>query len=711
MSSAGVLTCIPDSGRIFRETSLRPPVPGQETKNYKTEKFNMDLQHLEQPLRPKEEILREAEGCVAHDTRFSRWGRSLNLLLDDQDGATLFRMYLEGEGLVDLLSFWFACNGFRAMDPAEPKTSKTAKAIYRWYVQNSQAVSSRLKPATRAHVKDCVKNQLLNRTVFDQAQQEIQKAMEQEAFPSFLQSDICKEYVHVEDSPTPESPGPGLPTLTEDEEFRGLHHGSAGLGSMAKINRAFTRMPPRNQRFHTRKNEATYQYFAPAASINDSEISSDALTEDSMSITDGSVDGIPPCRSKKQREIHRSVSANGQVHLPFVPRTLRPPAEMMPANPAEFAAKLTIALEKVKKQRDAEERLEEKLQRLKEEEEKVEYDLPATSHETFTTSADDDPQSILDDHVSRVLKTPANLSPRTQSPFTQRKAKGQAPIVKCQASSHLRLKAPHGTEANVPVSTEHKSSVSSQGTRSCRKTDGCAQSHRIDEGGSSASLTTPLSPEQEVERTHSVLQWVLESAKMMKKHHRDTSTVVSHCSETKKTNHRTSSQPAHLFLQDTSMPPLNAPNTLDQLEEARRRLVEDKRAPKLHKARSAPFTATKEKGKGGESIPSSGFSTLKLSEEQKSTKKLSGDSQGQGGLAIVYYFCGERIPYMIRTKEPSLTLQEFKELLSKKGSYKYYFKKESQEFECNAVFQEVSEEGAILPLFEEKIICKVERAC
>lgn len=44
--------------------------------------------------------------------------------------------------------------------------------------------------------------------------------------------------------------------------------------------------------------------------------------------------------------------------------------------------------------------------------------------------------------------------------------------------------------------------------------------------------------------------------------------------------------------------------------------------------------------------------------------------QGQGGLAIVYYFCGERIPYMIRTKEPSLTLQEFKELLSKKGSYK-----------------------------------------
>ncbi|XP_069803599.1 axin-related protein-like [Dendropsophus ebraccatus] len=712
MSSAGVLTCMPDSGRIFRETSLRPPVPGQETKNYKTEKFAMDPQHYEQQLKCKEDSLREAEGCAAQDSRFSRWGRSLNLLLDDQDGATLFRMYLEGQGLVDLLSFWFACNGFRAMDPAEPKTSKTAKAIYRWYVQNSQAVSGRLKPTTRAQVKDCVKNQQLNRTVFDQAQQEIQRAMEQEAFPSFLQSDICREYAHaIEDSPTPDSPGPGLPTVAEEEEYNGLHHTPVGLGTMAKINRAFTRVPPRSQRSHLRKTEAVYQYFAPAASINDSEISSDALTEDSMSVTD-SVDGIPPYRSK-QREIHRSVSANGQVPLPFVPRTMRPPAEMMPTNPAEFAAKLTLALEKVKRQRDAEEKLEEKLQRLKEEEDKPEYDIPASSHEPLpAASFDDDPQSILDDHVSRVLKTPANLSPRSQSPFIQRKAKGQATFGKGQSltSSHLRPKAPPGMETPVTQNVEQRGSISSQGTRSYRKAEGCVQPHKVDDGSSSVGLTTPLSLEQEVERSHSVLQWVLESAKMMKKHHRDGNTSVSHCPEVKKTSHRTASQPAHLFLQDTSMPPLNAPNTLDQLEEARRRLVEDKRVPKLHKNRCVQSATLKEKGKAAENILSSGFSTMKISEELKSAKKMNSD-QGQGGLAIVYYFCGERIPYMIRTKEPSLTLQEFKELLSKKGSYKYYFKKESQEFECNAVFQEISEEDAVLPLYEEKIICKVERAC
>nr|XP_024003614.1 axin-2-like [Salvelinus alpinus] len=63
--------------------------------------------------------------------------------------------------------------------------------------------------------------------------------------------------------------------------------------------------------------------FAPATSANDSEISSDAMTDDSMSMTDSSVDGIPPYKlgTKKQlqREMHRSVKINGLVSLPHFP--------------------------------------------------------------------------------------------------------------------------------------------------------------------------------------------------------------------------------------------------------------------------------------------------------------------------------------------------------------------------------------------------------
>lgn len=40
---------------------------------------------------------------------------------------------------------------------------------------------------------------------------------------------------------------------------------------------------------------------------------------------------------------------------------------------------------------------------------------------------------------------------------------------------------------------------------------------------------------------------------------------------------------------------------------------------------------------------------------------------------------------------------------------RYYFKKVSDEFDCGVVFEEVGEDEAVLPVFEEKIIGKVEK--
>lgn len=41
--------------------------------------------------------------------------------------------------------------------------------------------------------------------------------------------------------------------------------------------------------------------------------------------------------------------------------------------------------------------------------------------------------------------------------------------------------------------------------------------------------------------------------------------------------------------------------------------------------------------------------------------------------------------------------------------FRYYFKKVSDEFDCGVVFEEVREDDATLPIFEEKIIGKVEK--
>lgn len=40
---------------------------------------------------------------------------------------------------------------------------------------------------------------------------------------------------------------------------------------------------------------------------------------------------------------------------------------------------------------------------------------------------------------------------------------------------------------------------------------------------------------------------------------------------------------------------------------------------------------------------------------------------------------------------------------------RFYFKKVSDEFDCGVVFEEVRDDDAILPIFEEKIIGKVEK--
>lgn len=80
-----------------------------------------------------------------------------------------------------------------------------------------------------------------------------------------------------------------------------------------------------------------------------------------------------------------------------------------------------------------------------------------------------------------------------------------------------------------------------------------------------------------------------------------------------------------------------------------------------------------------------------------------------GELTVTYFFCGEEIPYRRMLKAHSMTLGHFKDQLSKKGNYRYYFKKVSQEFDCGAVFEEICDDDTILPLYEGRVLGKVER--
>uniref|UniRef100_A0A8C7ZMA2 Axin-1 n=2 Tax=Oryzias sinensis TaxID=183150 RepID=A0A8C7ZMA2_9TELE len=849
----------------FTEDAPRPPVPGEEgtdldppIQSVSTRPNNLsqvlgcppsskmgDLSGYAPssssatPRRPDLDLGYEPEGSASPTPPYLKWAESLHSLLDDQDGTQLFKNFLCQEGCADLLDFWFACSGFR--QSSQEKRAKLAKAIYKKYiVDGSGIVSRQIKAATKSFIRDCVGKQHPDPAMFDQAQTEIQAMIEENTYPLFLKSDLYLEYTRTggespKPNPSDQSPSSGpaksspgyLPTLAEDEEWRcgggaremeeekdedcgntpasRLTH---SLLMQTAPHRATTSRRRQDSREYRPWREPVNPYYAnmgyaraPATSANDSEQQSMSSDADSMSLTDSSVDGIPPYRYRKQhrKEMHESAKANGRVPLPHIPRTYCMPKDIH-VEPERFAAELISRLETVLREREAEERLEERLKRVRLEEEGDDADISMatsiSSHniplplpssfppvygarysETTANAAtgatygslvamedsqDDDPESILDEHVQRVMKTPGCQSPgaanstlgggRHTPPKSSRSPDGgiglphypphrggghglstagvkgmhyhkqpyhhrgresteeagsrpQANLLwNGEAANQYtgRRNYADGAGASVLDGMGYSSKGSTLSRRGCKKTETVG---KAEEGGRGVETQVPL---EDLERNQKILQWMMEGDRQRKSTHgssTNSSRRTGTSSESRpasvekpgavhpwvsaqlRNNPSSMSsaipgstsaqiQPSHPFIQDPAMPPNPAPNPLTQLEEAKRRLEEERRRAALLQAKQ---------------------------------RHKSGKRQLCENMTVAYYFCGEPIPYRTSVKGRVVTLGQFKELLTKKGHYKFYFKKVSDEFDCGVVFEEIRNDDDILPIFEEKIVGKVEK--
>lgn len=816
----------------FREDAPRPPVPGGEgDAPCYPNKLTM-MKQLESPKsavlgspsssRRNEDGLGEPEGSASPDSPLSRWTKSLHSLLGDQDGALLFRTFLEQEQCVDALDFWFACNGFRQMDLKDPKTHRVAKAIYKRYIENDSIVAKQLKPATKTFIKDNIKKQHTDSAMFDQAQTEIQSEMEEHAYQLFLTSELYLEYVRTGGENPSHVSANGLAdlkavcgymsTLPEEDEWSCDFKTKSLIGLTTRVQRASMSMRAvevMERSYRSYKSQCHGGLFAPVSSTNDSEVSSDALTDDSMSLTDGSVDGIPPYKlgSKKQlhREMQRNMRMNSQVSLPAFPRTRHPPKESVPMEPAKFAEQLISRLENLKREQD---RGEDRLQQIQEEDEREDGEILGSSPQLsqhqlslLSGSSDEDPQAILDEHLSRVLKTPgcqspaiARHSPRSSSPenrafivpgFTLknlvRTGTSTMPspeqgsitvslgpnrtLISRQSTKHIhhhyihhhaspKSKEQIEREAAIRVhslcsSSECQPCPPYQRSRSLGR-EMCGAISIDSTMGRSSSLSRHMCrsgaedgiaercmedcgalqlPSDITDPAQNVLQWILESKRQSrhKSHSTAQNTKKSFGSSSTQTHiwggggscgHLRSHQPAQPFIQDPAMPPLPPPNTLAQLEEACRRLEEV--SSKTTKQRNSTPSTPCEKThlvpvQSGASNPqpqaNSGLVSSGPCLQSEEMKKTVGNSVacGSGETVVTYFFCGEEIPYRRTMKSHCLTLGHFKEQLRKKGNYRYYFKKASDEFECGAVFEEVSDDSSLLPMYEGKILGKVER--
>uniref|UniRef100_A0A3Q2VUI5 Axin-1 n=1 Tax=Haplochromis burtoni TaxID=8153 RepID=A0A3Q2VUI5_HAPBU len=768
----------------FTEDAPRPPVPGEEGSDVDTpiQSVSTRPNTLSQtagyplsskmgdpssytpssssatPRRPDLDLGYEPEGSASPTPPYLKWAESLHSLLDDREGTQLFRTFLCQEGCADLLDFWFACSGFRKT--SQDKRAKLAKVIYRKYIVDGNGIVSRqIKAATKSFIRDCVGKPHPDAAIFEQAQTEIQTIIEENTYPLFLKSDLYLEYTRTGG----ESP---KPNPNDQKENLRLYTPASRLTQTLLMQTAPQRASASRRRQDSREyrcvpwREPINPYYAnmgyaraPATSANDSEQQSMSSDADTMSLTDSSVDGIPPYRYWKQhrKEMHESAKANGRVPLPHIPRTYRMPKDIH-VEPERFAAELISRLETVLREREAQERLEERLKRVRLEEEGDDADVSMTtsmsSHsmslpvpssfpplygarysETTANTAtvatygglvpiddphDDDPESILDEHVQRVMRTPGCQSPGANNSTLAGGGAGHSlPAAGVKGMHHHKPLYHHrgrdgpeetgsrsqpnflwnGESTNqyagrsrnyadgAGASTHEGMGYSSKGStlsrRGCKKTS--EASGKGDESGRGLEAQVPI---EDLERNQKILQWMMDGDRQRKSSHGSESPRPASVERPGAVHPwvsaqlRNPSSPSHPFIQDPAMPPNPAPNPLTQLEEARRRLEEERRRAAL---------------------------------QQVKPRHKSGKRQMCENMTVAYYFCGEPIPYRTSVKGRVVTLGQFKELLTKKGHYRFYFKKVSDEFDCGVVFEEVRDDDAILPIFEEKIVGKVEK--
>ncbi|KAL6102572.1 axin1 [Pungitius sinensis] len=799
-----------DLGGSFTEDAPRPPVPGEEGelvcgdgRQYGSPGFSSKSEApVATPRRPDLDLGYEPEGSASPTPPYVKWAESLHSLLDDQEGIHLFRVFLKQEACGDVLDFWFACSGFRKLEAieggSEEKKVKLAKAIYKKYIlDNNGIVSRQIKPATKSFIKDCVAKLHIDPAMFDQAQTEIQATMEENTYPLFLKSDIYLEYTRAggespklhSDQSSVSGNGKGLsnylPTLIEDEEWRceqepeeqpdcdptpssrltqkllmeaAPQRVASSSGSRFQDCPEF-RLAPCREPINPYYVNAGYAV-APAASANDSEQQSMSSDADTISLTDSSVDGVPPYRHRKRhrREMHESAKANGQVPLPHIPRTDRIPKDIH-VEPERFAAELMVRLEAVLREREAQEQLEERLKRVRLEEEGDEVvsgaypqnHNPRYADSPFSGAAardahEENPESILDDHVRRVMKTPGcqspgagRLSPKSRSPDgvpapgrhpSRHGLKGDAghPHHHHRHAHHVhhgavgKPKEQAEAQGGFPGSAEtghcgSKSRSYADGAGSnpvehaAYSSKGGAQCKRAPKKGEEARLRDAPAPVEEMEKNQKILLWLMEGQKELVQHKR--SPYGSAGGSRRPSGHEaqpwSAVQPSHPFVQDPTMPPNPAPSPLIQLEEVRRRLEEETITSGAVQPKQRYVMEVIQRGRSA--LRPALFPPLgavcdgELSQaEHRATKK-----QPCENITVAYYFCEELIPYLTSVRGRVVTLGQFKELLTKKGSYRYYFKKVSDEFDCGVVFEEVREDDAVLPIYEEKIIGKVEK--
>ncbi|KAG6452107.1 hypothetical protein O3G_MSEX007469 [Manduca sexta] len=440
------------------DRSSLPPASGEE-KSKSQSKHVFAQPHFSKVSMAWREQTEGSSGSSARSPAsppYMRWAKSLHELLEDAEGVRLFRKFVGGAGglHVDRLNFYFAVQGLRQeYEPA--KIRQVVSAIYKFLRKSQLAMPEELKLQVKQSLKD---GSNIEKTIFDNMEQEVTRAITETTYQAFLRSDAYVSYVSAATQPlsSPDASPPypsreagaggyGLATLHEGQELAGAAGGPAGgqaggpaggAGAARLTHDAL--LATQSRRLHAdvaphRKRSvysahASYAGYCPA-SRHDSErasLSSGRADSDAVSLSGSSLDGMS-ARGRESREARHRPRLHGldrhavinkeQDTAMVIPRTARVQAEQLRVlPPAEFAPLLIEKLERVRRDQDAKERLERRLAEGEGDEassQALPPQLVAAAIREKLQLDDDNDQDILDQHVSRVWseRTPGASPP------------------------------------------------------------------------------------------------------------------------------------------------------------------------------------------------------------------------------------------------------------------------------------------------------------
>lgn len=122
-------------------------------------------------------------------------GGSLEMLLSQTRGQTVFRDFLQSEFCDENLDFWLVCQEFKTCESLEERTRRAAR-IYEEFVKADSPRQVNLDFYTRETINQSL--QQPSPLCFVVAQRKIYSLMENDSFPRFTQSEHYKVLFYAE---------------------------------------------------------------------------------------------------------------------------------------------------------------------------------------------------------------------------------------------------------------------------------------------------------------------------------------------------------------------------------------------------------------------------------------------------------------------------------------------------------------------------------